>query len=108
MKMKSDAIEIVQVVFGCKWSLKILKLIRQGICRPGTIEENLEGLTSRVKNYTFQRMLALELLEKVVYPEMPPRVEYHLTPLGWSIIPILDSIEELQCKLGENINCEKY
>ena len=96
---ETDAVEIVQVVFGCKWALKILKLIRQGICRPGAIESKLEGLTSRVKNYTFRRMIALGLLKKVVYPKVPPHVEYHLTPLGKSLLPILDSIEQLQHEL---------
>lgn len=99
MKVKTDAVEIVQVVFGCKWALKIMQLIRQGICRPGAIEDNLDGLTSRVKNYTFRRMVALGLLEKVVYPKMPPHVEYHLTPLALSLIPILDSIHDLQLEL---------
>lgn len=95
----TDAVEIVQVVFGCKWSLKILKLIRQGICRPGAIESKLDGLTSRVKNYTFRRMIALGILKKVVYPKVPPHVEYHLTPLAESLLPILDSIDELQQEL---------
>lgn len=94
-----DVAEVVEAVFGCKWSLRILGLIRQGICRPSAIERELEGLTPKVQNYYFRRMVSLEILEKVVYPEVPPHVEYRLTSFGQRFMPILDSIEELQRQL---------
>ena len=89
----------VEAVFGCKWSLNILSLIRRGICRPGAIEKELEGLTPRVKNYYFRRMMELGILEKIVYPEVPPHVEYRLTDFGERFLPIIDSIEQLQEQL---------
>lgn len=52
-----DVAAIVEAVFGCKWSLRILGLIRQGICRPGAIERALEGLTPKVQTYYFRRMV---------------------------------------------------
>ncbi len=91
--------EVVEAVFGCKWSLRILGLIRQGVCRPGAIERELEGLTTKVQNYYFRRMVSLGILERVVYPEVPPHVEYRLTDFGLRFMPILDSIEELQHEL---------
>ena len=57
------------------------------------------GLTPRVLNYYFRRMITLGILEKVVYPEVPPHVEYRLTDFGLRFVPILDSIEELQREL---------
>ena len=77
-----DVAATVEAVFGCKWSLRILELIRQGVCRPGAIERALEGLTPRVQTYYFRRMVGLGILDRVVYPEIPPRVEYHLTEFG--------------------------
>ena len=90
---------IMEAVFGCKWSLGILSSIRRGICRPGAIERELEGLTPRVKNYYFRRLMELGVLKKIVYPEVPPHVEYHLTDLGDRILPIVDAIEQLQQEL---------
>ena len=43
----------VEAVFGCKWSLQILRLIREGINRPGANERALEGLTPKSKVTTF-------------------------------------------------------
>jgi DNA-binding HxlR family transcriptional regulator len=94
-----DVAETVEAVFGCKWSLRILRLIRQGVNRPGAIERSIDGLTTKVQHYYFQRMTALGVLERVVFPEVPPRVEYRLTPFGEKFLPILDSIDRLQKEL---------
>lgn len=96
-----EVAEVVEAVFGCKWSLRILGLIRQGTCRPGAIERQLDGLTAKVQNHYFRRMLNLGILEKVVFPEVPPHVEYRLTAFGEQFMPILDSIEALQRQLEE-------
>ena len=89
----------VEAVFGCKWSLSIISSIRRGICRPGAIEKEIKGLTPRVKNYYFRRLMELGVLEKIVYPEVPPHVEYRLTAFGTRFLPIIDSIEQLQQEL---------
>ena len=94
-----DVAATVESVFGCKWSLRILALIRQGARRPGAIERALPGLTPKVQTYYFRRMMELGLLDRVIYPEIPPRVEYHLTDFGQRFMPILDSIAELQTEL---------
>lgn len=96
--------ETVEAVFGCKWSLQILGLIREGINRPGAIERALDGLTPKVQNYYFRRMLGLGILEKIIYPEVPPRVEYRLTRFGLRFMPILDAIQDLQHELEANKN----
>lgn len=96
-----DVAAVVEAVFGCKWSLRILGLIRQGICRPGAIERQLDGLTTKVQNYYFRRMVSLGILEKIIYPEVPPHVEYRLTEFGEQFMPVLDSIEALQRRLDE-------
>lgn len=94
-----DVAEVVEAVFGCKWSLRILGLIRTGVCRPGAIERELAGLTPKVQNYYFRRMVSLGILERVVYPAVPPHVEYQLTAFGQRFMPILDAIEALQREL---------
>lgn len=92
----ANVAESVEAVFGCKWSLRILGLIRRGVNRPGAIERALQGLTPRVLNYYFRRMVSLGILQRVVFPEVPPHVEYQLTNFGHRFMPILDSIEALQ------------
>jgi DNA-binding HxlR family transcriptional regulator len=94
-----DAAAAVEAVFGCKWSLRILRLIRSGVVRPGAIERSLKGLTTKVQHHYFQRMVGLGVLERVVFAEVPPRVEYRLTAFGQRLVPILESIDRLQAEL---------
>jgi hypothetical protein len=51
--------EVVEAIFGCEWSLRILGLIQRRISRPRAIGREVEGLTPKVENYYFRRMIEL-------------------------------------------------
>ncbi len=93
--------ESVEAVFGCKWSIRILELIRSGVNRPGEIERSLSGLTTKVQHHYFRRMVSLGILRRDVFAEIPPRVEYRLTPFGERFVPLLEQISQLQQELVE-------
>jgi len=95
-----DVAECVEAVFGCKWSIRILTLIRRGICRPGEIERSLTGLTTKVQHHYFRRMVSLGILRREVFAEVPPRVEYRLTAFGERFVPLLEQIEQFQQELA--------
>ncbi len=102
----SDIAECVEAVFGCKWSIKILAMIRRGVRRPGEIERSLAGLTTKVQHHYFRRMVSLGILNREVYAEVPPRVEYLLTPFGERFVPLLEQIERLQSELAGEVERE--
>ena len=91
-----DVAECVEAVFGCKWSIRILTLIQRGVCRPGEIERSLAGLTTKVQHHYLRRMVSLGVLRRDVFAEVPPRVEYRLTPFGEKFVPLLLQIEQFQ------------
>jgi DNA-binding HxlR family transcriptional regulator len=93
--------ECVEAVFGCKWSIRILELIRSGVCRPGEIERSLSGLTTKVQHHYLRRMVSLGILEREVFAEVPPRVEYRLTAFGQRFVPMLNQISQLQIELEQ-------
>lgn len=94
-----DVAACVEAAFGCKWSLRILTLIHNGVCRPGEIERSLDGLTTKVQHHYLRRMSSLGILRREVFAEVPPRVEYRLTPFGEKFVPLLKEIERLQREL---------
>src|SRR5262245_16411445 len=96
-----DVAECVEAVFGCKWSLRILTLIHGGVCRPGEIERSLAGLTTKVQHHYLRRMTSLGILRRDVFAEVPPRVEYRLTPFGEKFVPLLEEIGRLQRELTQ-------
>jgi DNA-binding HxlR family transcriptional regulator len=103
-----DVAECVEAVFGCKWSIRILTLIRRGICRPGEIERSLAGLTTKVQHHYLRRMVSLGILRREVFAEVPPRVEYRLTDFGERFIPLLEQIEQLQRELASDVSRKAF
>lgn len=87
---------MVESIVGCKWSLHVLAEIRRGVNRPGALVRTAKGLTAKVLNERLSKMLRFGILDKHVYPEIPPRVEYVFTPFGERFLEILDGIERLK------------
>lgn len=87
---------LVEDVIGCKWTLHVLAQVRAGVTRPGRLVRTAEGLTTKVLNERLAKLVRYGVLEKISYPEIPPRVEYRLTPLGERLNGILDAIDALQ------------
>ena len=93
---KPRVARMVEDVVGCKWSLSVLALVRSGVVRPGARQRSTAGLTTKVLNERLAKMVRFGILEKRSFPEIPPRVEYRLTPFGWKLVQILDHIDALQ------------
>lgn len=87
---------MIEDIVGCKWSLSVLNTIRNNIIQPGEIQRSINGISTKVLNERFTKMIRYGILNKTIYPEVPPRVEYQLTTFGKKFIAILDDIELLQ------------
>ena len=81
---------------GCKWTMALLDHIGRGVNRPGQLVRIVDGLTTKVLNQNLTRMLKYKLLEKRVYAEIPPKVEYQLTPFGVEVYKVLLKLKALQ------------
>lgn len=88
--------EIVENVVGCKWTLHVLAQVRGGVTRPGQLVRTAPGLTTKVLNERLRKLVRYGVLEKTIFAEMPPHVEYRLTPLGTRLNTVLDAIASLQ------------
>ena len=86
---------MVADVVGCKWSLLVLDLVRSGVNRPGAMERSVDGLTAKVLNERLRKLVRYGVLEREVFAEVPPRVEYRLTEFGGRFSAVLDAIREL-------------
>jgi len=95
---------IVEDVVGCKWSLAILQHVRNNVCRPGALERDITGLTAKVMNERLKKLVSYGVLERIAYPEIPPRVEYKLTSFGKKFAGILDAIEQLETETTQTLS----
>ena len=90
---------MVETIYGCKWSLTVYQLLSNGINRPGAMVRSVEGLSTKVLNECLRRNTKFGIMERVSYNEVPPRVEYKVTPFGEKFIRILDELEKLQSEI---------
>ncbi len=56
----------------------------------------VEGLSTKVLNSCLRKNIEFGIIDRIAYPEIPPRVEYVVTPFGKKFIRILDELEKLQ------------
>ena len=83
----------VQLI-GSKWKLLILRDLLMRPWRFNELRRDLEGISQKVLTDSLRTMEEDGLVSRTVYPEVPPKVEYSLTPLGESMKPILDAMEQ--------------
>lgn len=77
-----------------KWKSTLLAGIAQGIQRPSAMQRMLPSATRRVLNVQLNELEHHGLISKTIFPELPPKVEYHLTDLGRSLLPVIDVMEQ--------------
>ena len=85
-------VEITMGLIGDKWKVLIIRDLLTGTNRFGELKKSLNGITQKVLTNNLRQMEASGLVNRKVYAEVPPRVEYSLTETGWSLKPILDSM----------------
>ena len=83
----------VQLI-GSKWKLLSLRNLRMRPWRFNELRRDLEGVSQKVLTDSLRAMEDDGIITRTVYPEVPPRVEYALSPLGKSMEPILDAMEQ--------------
>ena len=89
-------------IVGCKWSVSVLMAVQQGVNRPGALERHIDGISTKVLSERLRKLTSYGLLDKTVYPEVPPRSEYALTPSGGQLVRIIAQIQALDEEIGGN------
>ena len=84
--------ENVFSLIGDKWKVLIIRDLLTGTKRFNELMRSVTGITQKVLTSHLRAMEAAGLVNRTVYPEVPPRVEYSLTETGYSLKPILDSM----------------
>ena len=86
-------VETTLMMIGDKWKVLIIRELLPGTKRFNEIRHSIDGVSQKVLTQKLREMESDGLLERKVYAEVPPKVEYSLTELGMTLKPILDSME---------------
>ena len=87
------AVLTMQVLHG-KWKSTLLHFIARGVQRPSDLQRAIVSASRRVLNIQLNEMEQHGLIGKTIYPQLPPKVEYYLTPLGESLLSVIDTLEQ--------------
>lgn len=84
---------VTMEVLGGKWKPCLVHNIRQGVRRPSALHRRNPSATPRVLNQQLRELEAHGVVRKVLHPVLPPKVEYFLTPLGESLLAVVDAMQ---------------
>lgn len=90
-------------LIGNTWNAVVLWALRSGPRRPGELREEIGGISPKVLTETLRRLEHNGLVERRAYPEAPPRVEYGLTGLGRSLVPLIGAFGEWAFEHGDDV-----
>ncbi|HEX6633032.1 MAG TPA: helix-turn-helix domain-containing protein [Usitatibacter sp.] len=76
-----------------KWTVLVLAVLTEDTTRFNELRRRVQGVTQKVLTQTLRDLERLGLVSRRIYAEVPPRVEYSLTPLGRSLVKALDEIK---------------
>ena len=85
-------VETTLMLIGDKWKVLILRDLMPGTKRFGELKKSIGRVSQKVLTAQLRDMEASGLINRRVYAEVPPRVEYTLTELGYSLKPVLDAL----------------
>lgn len=85
-------VETALSLMGDRWKLLIVRDLLGGTKRFGELKKSLNGISQKVLTQHLRAMEATGLVSRKVYAEVPPRVEYSLTEVGYNLKPVHDAM----------------
>ena len=86
-----DPLQYTLDLVGGKWKLRILWILRTGTSqRYGEIKLQISSITDMMLSQSLRELTAAGLIVRQQYQQIPPKVEYHITPTGVELIPAME------------------
>ena len=77
-----------------KWNVMVIRRLNGKSMRPSELRRNIGDISAKVLTQTLREMESYGLVERTVFPVIPPKVEYSLTELGNSLVMALDALRD--------------
>lgn len=83
--------EVLELIAN-KWTVLVLHVLSRGTRRYSELEHDIEGITQKMLTSTLRKLERDGLVERTIYPVVPPKVEYELTKLGKSLLETVQTL----------------
>ena len=87
-------VELTLMLISDRWKILIIRDLLTGTKRFGELKKSVHGISQKVLTAHLREMESDGLVNRKIYAQIPPRVEYSLTETGWSLKPVLDKMAE--------------
>lgn len=102
--------EMTIKMVGDRWKVLIIQNLLEGTKRFGELKRELGDITQKVLTSNLRLLEEKGILVRKVYAQIPPRVDYTLTQLGYDLKPVIDSMikwaEDYRRNMAELLNIE--
>lgn len=95
------SLELAMDIIGGKWKTMMIYHLKDGSMRSSALQRSLLGVSNKMFTQTVRELERSGIVKRTVYPVVPPKVDYELTELGQSVLPIILDIALWGVKVGE-------
>jgi len=93
-------------IIGNKWTPLIVRDLARGQRRFSELERSLSGISPKTLSERLKRLEEAGVIDRACFAEVPPRVEYSLTPKGFALLPVIESMRAFGARwLGPDPGC---
>ena len=83
------SLDLTLSLIGGKWKTMMIYMLKDGALRSSDLQRKMPGISNKMFTQTARDLEKDGIVERKVFPVVPPRVEYGLTELGASILPVI-------------------
>ena len=96
-------LELAVEVIGGKWKAMLIFHLQWGALRSSELQRRIRGISNKMFTQIVRDLEKAGLIERTVYPVVPPKVEYKLTELGVSVLPTIRELSQWGRSIGKKL-----
>lgn len=81
-------------IIGGKWKAMVLWALKKDVKRNGELKKMIPNISQKMLTQQLRELESVGIVDRIVYPVIPPKVEYKLTNRGEKLIPILEQLHD--------------
>lgn len=97
-------LELAMEIIGGKWKAMLIFHLQNGALRSSELQHRIKGkISNKMFTQVVRELEKAGLIKRIVYPVVPPKVEYELTKLGYSVLPNILDLAQWGRTIGEKV-----
>ncbi|MCC8096755.1 MAG: helix-turn-helix transcriptional regulator [Tannerellaceae bacterium] len=96
-------LDLTMEVIGGKWKAMVIFHLQYGPLRSSDLQRRIRGISNKMFTQAVRDLEKAGIIERTVFPVVPPKVEYKLTDLGYLVLPNIIDLSQLGRSIGKKI-----